>query len=134
MRGITRFSVVMSVGALLSVTIAYFLLYARHQANLRDVLRLSDMRQAENALTKLYLATGSFGAAAKGCPSQGVMLASCDFSFISLDLSQLRDPGRFSYVVRDVPATAGYTIQFTLERKHGSLSAGKHILTAKGIQ
>lgn len=124
----------MTAGAFLCVAIVYFLLYARHQANLRDVQRLSDMRQAENALTKLFLATGSFGAAAKGCTMQGAPLASCDFSSVSLDLSQLRDPGRYSYLVQDVPSDAGYVIQFTLERKHGSLSAGKHVLTAKGIQ
>lgn len=135
MHGITRFSVVMTVGATLCIAVVFFVLSVRHQATLRDIQRLSDMRQAEFALTALYTGSGSFlQAAQNGCNKPDMLLSECNFATTGIDASTLRDPGRYRYTVKDVPSATGYAILFTLEQSHGNLKAGVHRLTQQGIQ
>lgn len=123
------------VGALFGLLIlAGTLLLSSERARTRDARRIADMTRLAAGFALLFGQKASYADAATGCSTVGTNPASCTLTDVMTNLDQIKDPGRFQYVVSRVPDRDDFAIQFQLERPYGTLLAGKHQLTKAGIQ
>lgn len=134
-RGTSVLDLLLAGGLIFGVVFALQVVFLQTGASARDLQRLSDIREAEIAFQQLFRSTGGYLAAAQdgGCSEAGTLLASCNFSRISKQLS-LRDPGDGNYRVSVAPTETTFEITFALERSHDGLAAGRHTLTPDGIR
>jgi hypothetical protein len=134
--GIALLSLLIIGGAIFLVVAAFQALYTREARDLRDLRRLSDMREAETLFQQLFRETGGYLAAAQdgGCESEGALLSSCNASRINASFAHLRDPGGHAYRVAEPPTETAFRITFTLEHPHDTLGRGEHALTPEGIK
>lgn len=99
----------------------------------RDARRIADMTRLAAGFSMLYSQRASYVDAASGCPSLTSDPAKCSLQNVLNDTTELRDPGRFPYVVVRVPDRDDFGIKFHLERSYGTFKAGNHVLTKSGI-
>lgn len=109
------------------------ILQSRSDKDRRDLERLALMREAQGLFSGIYLAAGSYQPGAAGCGDKGDLLSDCALSGEGAG-ERFRDPGKFAFTVETVPNDETYAIAFTLERAHGTLAAGQHVLTPDGIK
>jgi len=133
-RGLTLAGLLVIIGLIIALLGTGALLLGRERARVRDAVRLMDMTQFSAAMRLVYSEKGSYASAAQGCPTKGTLMSSCSVTPLLASISQLKDPGRFTYQVLDVPDTDSFAIAFTLEQGHGSLARGSHVLTQDGIR
>lgn len=117
----------------LALVSGFQILQSRSDKDRRDLERLALMREAQTLFSSVYLATGSYKTASVGCEVQGDTLARCSFPSEGV-AERFRDPGTFAFTVETVPSDETYAIAFILERAHGKLASGKHLLTPDGIK
>ena len=130
-----RLLVTVIAGVVVLITAAFIYAFSYQRSLQRDAARLDAIRQAEVAFQKVYLQSGSYQAVAKdGCGTVGAELSSCNFSSVSVDASDFRDPGRSRMTITNIPNQDGYEVTFTLGRKYGNLAKGVHTLTEQGVQ
>lgn len=107
----------------------------REQAIGRDAQRFADMHSVQAAFEELLRKSYTYeGAAVVGCYQIGMPVSSCRLEGFLPGIATLDDPGSFAYTVTELPTADRYEISFTLERSHGSLTAGVHRLNQNGIQ
>ena len=112
-----------------------FMLLNNEKAKARDAKRLSDITRIQAAFEFLYNDTASYEAAAQnGCSQPGMLVSQCNLSAYLPNIKQFRDPGKYKYIVSQVPTEESYEITFTLEKDYDSLRAGRHTLSPQGIQ
>ncbi|MEK7067823.1 MAG: prepilin-type N-terminal cleavage/methylation domain-containing protein [Patescibacteria group bacterium] len=135
--------VIFILGILLTLTIASL---ANSRAATRDVIRLSDVRQAQSALELYFYNKNSFPAAANIVLGSGDYDVFCDtvagfqgaeegcstIYFKKLPLAPT-PPADNSYLYNSTDGKS-YIITFTLEKGAGGLAAGQHTATAEGMQ
>ncbi len=123
------------IGALFGLfTLAGTLLLSAERARTRDMKRVADMTRLSAGFALLYGQKATYADAATGCPTVGSNAAMCALTDVMSGLSTIKDPGKFSYTVQQVPDKNGFAIVFRLERSYGTLKAGRHYLTKAGIQ
>lgn len=110
------------------------MLLSMERARTRDAQRLGDMTRIASGFALLYAQKASYVDAANGCSKVGDNAATCTLNQVVPGLSDIKDPGRFSYTVSKVPDREDFGIRFRLERRYGSFAAGVHTLTKNGIQ
>lgn len=133
-RGLTLAGLLVIIGLIIALLGTGALLLGRERARVRDSVRLMDMTQFSAAMRLVYSEKGSYASAAQGCATQGTLMSSCSVTTVLTPIAQLKDPGRFTYQVVDVPDTDSFAIAFTLEQGYGSLGRGSHVLTQDGIR
>ncbi len=122
-------------GALFGIlVIVSTMLLSMERARTRDAQRLTDMTRIASGFALLYAQNASYADAAVGCPTVNTAAAKCTLTDVLPGLTDLKDPGRFSYIVSSVPDRENFGIGFHLERRYGTLAAGAHTLTKNGIQ
>jgi hypothetical protein len=92
------------------------------------------MTRLASSFAILYAEKASYLAASTGCPEIGSDASSCAFKTQLTGLDLLKDPGSFHYVINRVPDKDNFGVSFQLERRHGTLAAGKHTLSKIGVQ
>ncbi len=123
------------IGALFGLfTLAGTLLLSSERARTRDLQRLSDMTRISSGFALLYAQKADYSDAAAGCPTIGSPAASCTLADVLSGVAIIKDPGKFSYRVTQVPDRSNFGISFHLERSYGTLKAGQHTLSKVGIQ
>ncbi|MBI5466702.1 MAG: hypothetical protein HY975_00595 [Candidatus Kerfeldbacteria bacterium] len=123
------------VGALFgTVIIAGTLLLSVERARTRDAKRVADMVRLAAGFSLLYSQKASYADAATGCPAVNANPNTCTLGDVVSGLGQIHDPGRFAYIVTQVPNKDDFGITFQLERNYGALFAGKHVLSKSGIR
>lgn len=126
---------ILITGALFGLVIVIStLLLSMERARTRDVQRLADMTRLSSGFALLFAQKASFADAAAGCPKVGSNASACTLADVLPGLNELKDPGRFSYTVSQVPDREDFGIQFRLERGYGRLTAGPHTLAKNGIR
>ena len=112
-----------------------FILINVEKAKARDAKRLSDITRIQAAFEFLYNETASYGQAAiDGCSQAGMLVSQCNLKKYLPTINQFSDPGKYSYVVSQVPNDESFQITFTLEKDYDSFRAGSHTLTPTGIK
>lgn len=126
---------ILITGALFGlVLVITTLLLSMERARTRDAERLTDMTRLSSGFALLYAQKASYADAAAGCPTVGANANTCALTDVLPGLDTLKDPGRFSYTVSQVPDRDDFGIRFRLERNHGQLTAGSHTLSKNGIR
>ncbi len=134
-RGATVLELLLFVGLVFIVVFAFQMVVSSKDSAVRDLERLITIRKAEVAFARLYLATGSYAsAAASGGCVKDATLASCDFQRVGISGGDWRDPGKENFRILEQPTDKTFSVAFSLERSHGGLAAGSHILTPEGIR
>lgn len=111
-----------------------FLLLNNEKAKTRDAKRVSDMTRVQAAFELLFSSTASYaGAADNGCSQVGSLVSQCNLTTFIPAISQLKDPGKFSYKISQVPTDENYVVTFYLEKQYGAFKAGKHTVSPAGI-
>lgn len=109
------------------------LLLSNERARTRDAERIADMSKIAGGFALLYAQDASYAAAAQGCSQVGQSVAQCTLTTQIGTVDAIRDPGRYSYVVSQVPSRDNFGVTFQLERGYGLYAAGQHILDKSGI-
>lgn len=133
--GVTVLELLLFVGLVFGVVFSLQVLFRANDRSVRDLDRLTDIRNLEGAFARLSIATGSYATAARtgGCVLGGDA-STCDFSRIGMDALRWRDPGQGAYIITQAPAETTYEVSFSLEQSYAGLSAGPHVLTHEGIR
>jgi len=112
-----------------------FVLLNNERAKTRDAQRLADMARVQAAFEFLFNDNASYSPAAiNGCDSTGQLVSQCNLAQYLPQIAQIKDPGRFTYTISQVPSDQGFGITFSLEKGYQSIKAGQHILTHSGIK
>jgi hypothetical protein len=133
-RGLSLAGLLVILGIIIGLVATGALMLSRERARVRDAVRLMDMTQFSAAMHLIYSEQGSYASAAQGCPTKGALMSSCTVSPLLASISQLKDPGRFAYLVAEVPDADSYAIVFNLEQGYQSYGRGQHVLTQDGIR
>lgn len=105
------------------------------QARARDIQRVSDAIVIQTAFEKMFQHDRSYAkAAVKGCDQIGLSVRRCSLRDYNIDINQVFDPGKYEYVVSQVPDQTTYEVTFTLERNYEGLARGAHTITPGGIK
>lgn len=131
--GMSTIELLILAAVMFALVAVFQVLQSRSDKDRRDLQRLTLMREAQTMFSKIYLASGSYKPAASGCKAKGDLLSDCVFPGEGAG-ERFRDPGKLAFTVETVPSDETYTIAFTLERAHGTLAAGRHVLTPEGIK
>lgn len=132
--GFSLIELIVIAGLFGLIVLVGVLMLGNERAKTRDAQRLADMTRVQAAMQLLYFEKMSYAEAADGCKQAGDPVAACGLGRYLPGFGTLRDPGKFSYTVGEVPDIDSYRFEFTLERGYGTLAAGKHQLTKSGIQ
>lgn len=134
-KGLSVLRLLITVAIACIVVGAGFVLLNNEKAKTRDARRLSDMTRVQAAFELLFNSSASYaGAADNGCSQAGMLVSQCNLSAYIPTITQLRDPGKYSYKVSQVPADQSYEVAFYLEKQYGTFKAGKHTVSPAGIK
>ncbi|MDD5567388.1 MAG: hypothetical protein PHH01_04305 [Patescibacteria group bacterium] len=108
---------------------------AHEKARSRDLRRISDALTIQTAFEKMYLHDRGYTAAAEdGCEEIGQPVQQCNLHDYYREIDELRDPGKYGYVISKVPNRDGYEVTFQLEISHHDLKKGQHTISQEGIE
>lgn len=133
-KGFSLKELIIFASLLLVVIIFGVLLLNQERARTRDAKRIADITQVRFGFEVLFNETNSYSDAAKGCSQAGNLVSTCNLSAYLSNISQIKDPGNFRYLVAKVPGEKDFEVTFTLEKGYGSIGKGKHTLSAEGIK
>ncbi len=134
-KGISLVTILVIVIILGAIIGGGFLLLNQERSKTRDAKRMADMARIQAAFEFLYNDTASYELAATGgCDTAGVSVNKCNLSKYLPTIANIADPGKFHYVVSEVPTEENYTVTFTLENSYDTYQAGQHQLSAAGIK
>ncbi|XOU94477.1 MAG: hypothetical protein ACNFW9_00240 [Candidatus Kerfeldbacteria bacterium] len=134
-KGVNLVSVIISIIVIGVIIGGGFLLLNNERSKTRDAKRLSDITRIQAAFEFLYNDTASYELAAiTGCDVVGSTVDTCNLKQYMPSIVNMKDPGKFSYVVNVVPDEETYTIVFRLENSYNNYASGAHTLTPVGIR
>jgi len=133
-RGLSLKELIIFTALLLLIIVLGILLLNTERARVRDAKRIADITQLRYGFEVLFNEKNSYAEAAEGCSKEGSLASSCNLSKYLPNIKQIKDPGKYSYVVSVVPNNDNFGISFVLERNYGRLVAGRHTLTPAGIK
>lgn len=123
------------IGALFGLMILVgTLLLGAERARVRDANRIADMTNVASAFGLMFAQKASYADAAAGCSTVGSAVSTCNLNGVVATISEIRDPGRFSYTISRVPDRDDFGVQFRLEKRYGQFLPGSHVLSKTGIQ
>lgn len=133
-QGFSLKELIIFTGLILVVIIFGVLLLNQERQRTRDAVRMADLTQVRFGFEVLFNEKNSYAEAASGCSQINNLVSSCNLSPYLANLSQIKDPGRYSYKITKVPTEKDFEVTFTLEKGYRGLAKGRHTLSAEGFK